>query len=70
WFDAHGGMTAANGKLFRDGVLSRGGTRDAHELYLAFRGAEPSVEPLLVHRGLVAPKSKPAATPKSAAPNP
>ena len=53
WFNEHGGMTAANGKLFRDGVLSRGGTVDAHQLYLDFRGHEPSVEPLLKQRGLI-----------------
>jgi peptidyl-dipeptidase Dcp len=53
WFNEHGGMTAANGQLFRDGILSRGGTMDAHQLYLNFRGHEPSVEPLLKQRGLV-----------------
>ena len=52
WFGENGGMTAANGKKFRDGVLSRGGTVDAHQLYLDFRGREPSVKPLLEHRGL------------------
>ena len=57
WFNEHGGMTAANGKLFRDGVLSRGGTIDAHQLYLDFRGGEPSVEPLLKQRGLLSDDS-------------
>jgi peptidyl-dipeptidase Dcp len=52
WFTDHGGMTAANGKAFRDAVLSRGGTIDAHDLYLKFTGHEPRVEPLLKHRGL------------------
>ncbi len=52
WFNEHGGMTPANGKKFRDGVLSRGGTKDAHQMYLDFRGKEPSVAPLLEHRGL------------------
>jgi peptidyl-dipeptidase Dcp len=56
WFQENGGMTAANGKRFRDGVLSRGGTEDAHQLYLNFRGSEPSVEPLLKQRGLVPQK--------------
>ncbi len=54
WFAEHGGMTAANGKKFRDGVLSRGGTIEAHELYVKFRGHEPSVAPLLKQRGLTA----------------
>jgi peptidyl-dipeptidase Dcp len=53
WFNEHGGMTAANGQLYRDGVLSRGGTMDAHQMYLNFRGHEPGVGPLLEQRGLV-----------------
>ncbi|WP_243421755.1 M3 family metallopeptidase [Marinifilum breve] len=39
-------------KLFRDNVLSRGGTEDPMKLYKQFRGAEPSIEPLLNKRGL------------------
>ena len=38
--------------LFRDKVLSRGGTDDAMTLYVQFRGHEPSIEPLLERRGL------------------
>jgi peptidyl-dipeptidase Dcp len=65
WFNEHGGMTRANGQLFRDGVLSRGGTMDAHQLYLNFRGREPSVEPLLKQRGLISADSMaPAKTEK------
>lgn len=52
WFAENGGLTRANGQTFREMILSRGGTRDAAELYRAFRGREPSVEPLLVARGL------------------
>ena len=52
WFAEHGGMTRANGQKFRDMILSRGGTREAADLYREFRGREPSVEPLLVERGL------------------
>ena len=66
WFNEHGGMTAANGKLFRDGVLSRGGTVDAHQLYLNFRGGEPSVAPLLKQRGLVSADSMAPAKDKKA----
>lgn len=39
-------------KSYRDNILSRGGTRDAMEMYKAFRGKEPSIEPLLKNRGL------------------
>jgi peptidyl-dipeptidase Dcp len=55
WFVEHGGMTRANGQRFRDLVLSRGGTMDAAEMYRAFRGRDPSVEPLLLERGLKEP---------------
>ncbi len=34
-------------------VLSRGGTRPGMELYTAFRGREPSIEALLIGRGLI-----------------
>jgi len=37
---------------FRKKILERGGTADAMEMYKAFRGREPSVEPLLKKRGL------------------
>lgn len=52
WFNEHGGMTAANGKKYRDGILSTGGTKDAHQLYLDFRGKEPTAKALLQQRGL------------------
>jgi peptidyl-dipeptidase Dcp len=52
WITEHGGLTRANGQRLRDMILSRGGTEDAATLYRAFRGRDPSVEPLLVNRGL------------------
>jgi peptidyl-dipeptidase Dcp len=52
WFVEHGGMTRENGQRFRDMVLSRGGTEETDALYRAFRGRDPSVEPLLEVRGL------------------
>ncbi|MEP6494061.1 MAG: M3 family metallopeptidase [bacterium] len=52
WFTEQGGLTRENGQRFRDMILSRGGTTDAGALYRAFRGRDPSVEPLLVQRGL------------------
>lgn len=34
-------------------IYSAGDTRDPMELYVAFRGREPRIEPLLKHRGLI-----------------
>ena len=61
WFTEHGGLTRANGQHFEDTVLSRGGTKDVHQLYLDFRGKEPSVEPYLEKKGLTAKPAAPAA---------
>ena len=47
-----GGLTAANGAIYRDKILSRGGTREVMQQYKDFRGQEPTVEALLVRRGL------------------
>jgi peptidyl-dipeptidase Dcp len=52
WFTDHGGLTRANGQRFREMILSRGGSEDVATLYRAFRGRDPSVEPLLEQRGL------------------
>jgi peptidyl-dipeptidase Dcp len=52
WFVEHGGLKRDNGQRFRDMVLSRGGTQEAASMYRAFRGKDPSVEPLLIERGL------------------
>lgn len=41
-------------KALEDNILSTGGSRDAQELYLDFRGKLPQVEALLKGRGLVA----------------
>ncbi|NIJ73731.1 peptidyl-dipeptidase Dcp [Xanthomonas sp. F4] len=52
WFKEHGGLTRANGDIFRAKILSRGNTVDLATLYRDFRGKDPSVEPLLENRGL------------------
>jgi peptidyl-dipeptidase Dcp len=52
WFRENGGMTRANGDRFRKMILSRGGMEDPAEMYKAFRGRDPKVEPLLIERGL------------------
>lgn len=52
WFEENGGLTRANGDRFRQMVLSRGNTEDLAKMYAAWRGKEPSVEPMLKDRGL------------------
>ena len=52
WFEENGGMKRENGDHFRNTLLSHGGSRDAMELFRDFRGADPSVEPLLERLGL------------------
>jgi peptidyl-dipeptidase Dcp len=52
WFEDHGGLSRANGDRFREMVLSRGNTEDLEQLYVAWRGAKPSIEPMLKYRGL------------------
>jgi oligopeptidase A len=43
---------AATGRRFRDTVLALGGSRPPSEVFEAFRGRGPSVEPLLRQNGL------------------
>jgi peptidyl-dipeptidase Dcp len=52
WFEDNGGLTRANGDRFRQMVLSRGNTEDLGKMYAAWRGREPSVEPMMKDRGL------------------
>ena len=40
------------GHRFRDTVLAQGGSRDAMDLFVEFRGRKPSLEPLLRQHGL------------------
>jgi len=47
-----GGLTRENGDRYREHILSRGGSRDAMELYRKYRGQEPDVTNLLKRRGL------------------
>ena len=42
----------ATAKSFRTNILEKGGTGDPSVFYRTFRGAEPSIEPLLRKRGL------------------
>jgi peptidyl-dipeptidase Dcp len=47
-----GGLTRDNGDHYREHILSRGGSREAMDLYRNFRGDEPDVRHLLNRRGL------------------
>ncbi|WP_018919063.1 oligopeptidase A [Vreelandella zhanjiangensis] len=51
-FEEAGIFDADTGQRFRREILEQGGARDAAELFVAFRGREPSVEPLLRHSGI------------------
>jgi peptidyl-dipeptidase Dcp len=52
WIKSHGGLTRANGDRFRTMVLSRGGSKEALDLFRDFTGGDPDIRPLLVRRGL------------------
>ena len=54
-----GGMTRENGDRFRAMILSQGNTQDLATLYKNWRGKDPSIEPMLLNRGLKeAPQKK------------
>ncbi|HET7605549.1 MAG TPA: M3 family metallopeptidase [Sphingomicrobium sp.] len=71
-FEGHGGLTRANGQRFRDMVLSRGNTLDYAEMYRAWAGHDPSIDPYLQYYGLTGTTATPAAAPvpPTAAPAP
>lgn len=52
WFKKHGGLTRENGDRFRRTLLSRGGSREALDLFRDFTGGDPDITPLLERRGL------------------
>ncbi len=52
--DAGGAFDAERAKALETHILSTGGSQDAAELYVAFRGRLPGVEALLKGRGLAA----------------
>jgi oligopeptidase A len=52
-FEEHGILDPATGGKFREQILAVGGSRDAMESFVAFRGREPEIDALLRHNGLV-----------------
>jgi oligopeptidase A len=54
-FEEAGVLSPAAGAKFRDEVLARGGSRDALESFVAFRGRAPQLDALLRHNGMAIP---------------
>jgi oligopeptidase A len=52
-FEEAGVLSPATGERFRDEVLSRGGTRDALESFVAFRGRGPQLDAFLRHNAMM-----------------
>ncbi len=52
WFKMNGGLTRENGDRFRRLLLSKGGSKDAIQLFIDFKGSEPNIQPLLDRKGL------------------
>lgn len=52
-FEEEGLFNPEVGKAFLQNILEKGGSEEPMDLFIKFRGREPSVEPLLVHSGLV-----------------
>jgi oligopeptidase A len=53
-FEERGVFDRATGAEFLHTVLEQGGSRDPMDLFVAFRGRRPSIEPLMRHLGLAA----------------
>ena len=53
-FEEQGVFDEQSGEDFRREILERGGSRDAIDSYIAFRGRAPSIDALLRHSGIVA----------------
>ena len=53
WFKENGGLRRDNGDVFRDRLLSRGGSVDPLGAFRAVRGRDADTGPLLRRRGLV-----------------
>jgi peptidyl-dipeptidase Dcp len=51
-FKENGLFDRQTADLFRENILAKGGSEDPMKLYVQFRGAIPSIQPLLERRGL------------------
>ncbi len=53
-FEEQGVFDAHTGGAFKANILEKGGSEDAMDLFVAFRGRKPQVDPLLRHSGISA----------------
>jgi len=52
-FEENGVFDKVTGEEFLHAILEQGGSREPMELFVEFRGREPSVEPLLQQSGII-----------------
>ncbi len=52
-FEERGVFDAETGRSFLRNILEMGGSRDAMQLFVAFRGREPRIDALLRHSGIL-----------------
>jgi oligopeptidase A len=53
-FEEKGVLDTGTGRAFRRKILERGGSAEAMDLYVDFRGREPTIDALLRHTGIAA----------------
>jgi oligopeptidase A len=53
-FEEAGVFDASTASRFRDSILARGGSIDAMDAFVRFRGRQPDVRPLLKQTGIAA----------------
>lgn len=51
-FEENGVFDLSTGLAFRRHILEKGGSEDAMDLFVAFRGREPNIDALLRHSGI------------------
>lgn len=52
-FEEEGIFNESTGRSFLNEILEKGGSQEPSDLFLAFRGRQPSIDPLLRHHGLI-----------------
>ena len=57
-FEESGVFDRATAQRFLDAILSRGGSRDALDAFIEFRGRRPDVRALLKQHGILAPQAR------------